>query len=119
MSNYMDFFPSTYMRAADILEPTQLRIVKVEPETVGEDNRLVVTFAEDVKPLVLNKTNAKSIAKIAGTPDYKKWGDVVVELYTKDIEYRGETFNAIRIREPSKKAPSSIIQKVLDETIKK
>ena len=120
--NYKKVFPSNYVRAVDIGEGKTLD-VKVERVTIekfnnprGEEERKpVVHFVGTKRGLVLNKTNATSIANIAGDDDMDRWPDTVVRLYTVHVEAFGEKTLAIRIEEPPKDArPVEIANEEVD-----
>ena len=60
-------FPSKYLKAAD-LQGKQVTVVMshVTMETIGDDERPVLYFKGKDKGLVLNKTNANTIADAFG-----------------------------------------------------
>lgn len=89
------------------LEPGQeltLTIDKVQLEEVhGPDGRKetlpVCHFRErDVKPLVLNRTNSKTIEKLAKTPYIESWAGIRIQLYSERVRAFGETVDALRVR---------------------
>lgn len=94
-------FPSNYLKAADLdgKEPT-VTIKAVKSENIGEDLKLVVYFDGKDKGLVLNKTNANSIADLTGKDDTDDWPGYRVKLITAKVEYQGKRVPAIRIEEP-------------------
>ena len=100
-------FPSRFLRASDLTTgPVIATIDRVEIESVGggqghaKEDKPVVYFRGKKKGLVLNKVNANAIAKIAGTTEMDDWPGVQVELYTTDVEFGGDTIEAIRVRAP-------------------
>lgn len=105
MPNINDAFPSKYLRASDLEEDGQpVTIARVALEAVGQTREMkaVVYFTEQAKGLVLNKTNAKRITDIAGSPETEDWAGVVVTIYPTETEFQGETVECIRIKQPSK-----------------
>lgn len=66
----------------------------------GEDEDCtVVYFKEDVKPLILNVTNAKQIERLYGTPYIEDWANKKIQIYVKDgIEAFGKLTTGLRIR---------------------
>ena len=58
----------------------------------------VAHFVQQVKPLILNKTNSKIIAKLAGTPDYPQWPGVGIILYVQKVKAFGDIVDAVRVR---------------------
>lgn len=65
---------------------------------VGNFN--IAYFKEDIKPLVLNATNAKIVKSFNDNiPFVEAWADTIIELYIKeDVKMKGETVGGIRIR---------------------
>lgn len=57
----------------------------------------VVHFVENEKPLILNATNAKMIAKMADTPYIEQWVGVRIALVVRDVKAFGETVPAVRV----------------------
>ncbi|UCD06959.1 MAG: hypothetical protein JSW41_03940 [Candidatus Aenigmatarchaeota archaeon] len=98
-----DYYPSDWLKSEDIRENTELTVTKVEPKKVGEDTRLVMSFEEIDKSLVLNKTNANRMVEITGTKSYSEWSGEVVTLYTILTTYKKEEVKAIRIKVEDKK----------------
>lgn len=107
-------FPSNYLRAADLdgREPT-LTIAEVITENIGDERKLVVKFVGKDKGLVLNKTNANSIAEITGAEDTDDWTGHKVKLFTAKVEYQGKRVPAIRIDAPAGK-PSRVVEEPVE-----
>lgn len=63
----------------------------------GKEECTVAYFDEDVKPLILNKTNCKSIAKVWGTPYIEDWPGKKITLKVKKISAFGEMTDAVRV----------------------
>ncbi len=61
---------------------------------------LVLHFQESgVKPMILNKTNAKTISKVHKTPYIEQWPGKQVQIYTASVSAFGTTTDALRIRD--------------------
>lgn len=61
--------------------------------------KTVVKFVEDVKPMVLNRTNAKTITKIFKTPYLEQWRGKKIQIYIEhNIQAFGEVVDGIRVR---------------------
>jgi len=92
-------------------EEKTVTIKEVKPEVIenqnGKEECTVAHFAEDVKPLILNKTNAGMIAKVWGTPFIEDWAGKKIALKVKKVSAFGEMVDAVRV---SKDRP-------VDETI--
>lgn len=89
------------------LEPNQdlvVTIKSVSNEVVtGTDGKKetcsVMRFTENVKPLVLNATNSKTITKLLKTPYIEEWAGRKIQLYVeKNVKAFGDVVDAIRVR---------------------
>ena len=89
------------------LEPGQDLIVTIKSvanEVVtGTDGKKetcsVMHFMENVKPLVLNATNSKTITKLLKTPYIEQWSGRKIQLYVETgIKAFGDIVDAIRVR---------------------
>jgi hypothetical protein len=80
-------FPSKYLCATDFENPVVVKIKNVSIEKPGEaqEPRSVCSFASDMQPMMLNKTNAAAIANIADSDDSDDWIGVPVELYRNSV----------------------------------
>lgn len=67
------------------------------PTGSGKEECTVAYFEEDVKPLVLNVTNSKTIAKVWGTPYIEDWPGRKITLKVKKISAFGEMVDAVRV----------------------
>lgn len=88
-------------------EPGQEMIVTIKSvanEVVtGTDGKKetcsVMHFVENVKPLVLNATNSKTIAKLLKTPYIEHWGGKKIQLFVQGgIKAFGDIVDAVRVR---------------------
>ncbi|MFA5307189.1 MAG: hypothetical protein WC365_07115 [Candidatus Babeliales bacterium] len=90
-----------------------IKTVKVESVT-GPDNRkedcMVMTFVENVKPMIVNATNAKTITKLYKTPFIEEWAGKKIQLYATEVKAFGDVVEALRIRQkiPTQAAPTSL-----------
>jgi len=68
-------------------------------QTKGKEEACVVAEFSDpgIKPMVLNKTNCKTIQKLTGTPFIEKWAGQRVEIKTEKVKAFGEVVDALRI----------------------
>lgn len=89
------------------LEPGQDLIVTIKSvanEVVtGTDGKKetcsVMHFVENVKPMVLNATNSKTITKLLKTPYIEQWAGRKIQLYVESgIKAFGDIVDAIRVR---------------------
>ncbi len=67
----------------------------------GQESELpVIRFAEKgAKPLILNKTNAKAIQKVYGSPFMEDWIGKKIALYSTIVNAFGTDTDAIRVRQ--------------------
>lgn len=75
----------------------------VNEDVIGSNGKkeecLVLHFSDkDVKPMILNVTNAKTIERIYGTPYIEDWSGKKIQLYIAQVNAFGETVDALRIR---------------------
>lgn len=63
-----------------------------------EDGLLIHFEEKEVKPMICNATNAKSITKLAGSPYVEDWSGVRISLYAQEVSAFGETVDALRVR---------------------
>lgn len=93
-------FPSNYLKADDLGKSRPVvTISDVRVEKVGEDEKPIVFFEGKEKGLVLNKTNAATIAELADSPETDDWNGVRVRLYATKVDFQGRRVLAIRIEE--------------------
>ena len=117
MANISDFFPSNYLRAADLGgKEIDVIIDRVTSEEFEQDGRKrpkpVVHFRNaGIKPLILNKTNALLIATACGSEDYSTWSGKQVRLYAELVSFKGKVSEAIRV----KRTPAPIAEELNDE----
>ena len=72
-------------------------------EVTGTDGKKgicsVIHFVEpDIKPMILNATNNKTIAKLFKTPYIEQWSGRKIQIYTEKVKAFGEVWDALRIR---------------------
>lgn len=80
-----------------------IKVVKNEMVT-GEGGKkkecTVCYFTENVKPMILNKTNMKSITKLTGTPYVEEWAGHKIQIYVDPkVKFGRETTGGLRVRE--------------------
>ena len=104
--NLDDLVPSTskYLAKEDVgTAGKNLTISGFTRETVGTgadaDERAVIHFKEDIKPMVLNKTNKNRIKNYLSASTSEEVIGKVVNVYNDpDVEYGGEITGGLRIR---------------------
>lgn len=80
-----------------------LTIDTVREETVigtdgKKDDCVVAHFQERVKPMILNATNLKMIAKIYNTPYVEDWRGKKIQVGIEKVKAFGEIVEALRVR---------------------
>jgi hypothetical protein len=104
MASINDFYPSNYLRAADLggkeVDVTIDRITAEEFEQDGKKRtKPVIHFRNaGIKPLVSNKTNSLLIATAVGSEDYTMWTGKQVRLYPELVSFKGKVSEAIRVK---------------------
>lgn len=85
-----------------------LQIASVKKERIFNQNKnaeesCVVAYFTDAsyKPMILNKTNCKTLQKLTGSPYVENW-NVLVEIKAEKVKAFGELVDALRV---SKTAP--------------
>lgn len=59
----------------------------------------VCYFSDSDKPMILNKTNCKTIEKLYGSPFIEDWGGKKIQLYSAKVDAFGESTEALRVRD--------------------
>lgn len=98
---------SKFLKKEDCGRGILVTIREIREEDVGKDNdketKHCLHFIERVKPMVLNITNARLIAKILGTEETDEWSGKQIVLYNEpNVEFAGELVGGIRVRAPKK-----------------
>lgn len=119
-THYRKAFASPYLSAADVVEPTRLTIAYVRLE--GDKTKKTKTqmntayFAEreirkgeKLKPMILNATNSKMMAKMTGSPFIEDWVNVPVEVYAvSGVRFGNETVEGLRIKPAAYNPPFNV-----------
>ena len=89
-----------------------LTIDKVVKERVTGNNGkkedlMVCHFKErDALPMIVNKTNAKTITKVVGSPFVEEWSGHKIALYADTTRFGGDIVECLRIRPTEAAAPT-------------
>lgn len=94
-----------YVGAHD-LQPGQELTVTIESVSTemvkGADGKssscIVARFKGATKPMILNKTNCKIIARVLGTPYIEQWGGNKIIIYAAKVNAFGEEVEALRVK---------------------
>jgi hypothetical protein len=95
MSDFEDLYGSRFLAAADLNGPVVAVVERIEKEVFERDGKgsrpkAVVYFKGASKPVVLNKTNATTLAEVFG----KEFGDWI----GKHVEIRPENTTSRQMR---------------------
>ena len=77
------------------------RIVTEEvfnPSSNSKEKALAVYFVGKKKGVVLNKTNAKAIVKVTGSPYQEDWIGKKIIIYPKSGKFFGEEMQVVRVK---------------------
>lgn len=104
MPHYMDYFPSKFASARDMAAGDRRVVIAGlgTDELRGQDGtkqtKLIVRFTDAaLKPLVLNKTNARVISGMFGD-ETEAWIGQTIILYQAEVEAFGKMVYAVRVR---------------------
>src|ERR1022692_3281424 len=100
--NLNELFPSNYLTKEDVPSPRVLVMSGVTRKEVwrknGKQMAVVLQFNGNVKPMVLNKTNARIIARIYGN-DTAMWTNKPIEIYhDPNVMLGRERVGGLRVR---------------------
>ena len=113
--HYRNVFKSDHLSSYDLEDfmeqgrPLEFTIKHVTQElktkVAGKIDANIAYFIEPIKPLVLNATNSKIVAKFANSPFVNDWNNLNIELYIqKGITFGKDTVQGIRIKDTPPKA---------------
>ena len=100
---------------------TKLDTDKVTGQQGRKEDCFVVYFKEFDKPMILNRTNAKAIEKVASSGLVQDWVGVQVTLYVEQgVKAFGEVVDALRIRDkkPTKQKMTLDVETSMLDAIK-
>lgn len=103
-----------YIGAYCIEADTTVKILSVAREIVkgegGKSEECTVLRLEGQKPFICNRTNAKTITKLYGSPYIEDWVGKLITLFPTTTKVAGETVECLRIR------PTAPVIKSVDYT---
>jgi hypothetical protein len=90
-------YPSKFLRAADLNgRPRRVTIAGLKREDISGEQKVILAFTDE-KSLILNKTNARAIAKALGD-ETRAWAGKDIILMPAQVDFRGDMVDAIRVR---------------------
>jgi hypothetical protein len=111
MPKVTDLYPSKseWLKCEDV--PDEGLVVTIDSYDVKDfnndgkhDRKPVLYFKEDIKALVLNKTNAGTITTIVGSDELDDWVGHKITLVPRQVEFSGKQVWAIRVLMPRRQA---------------
>lgn len=116
-THYRKVFDSPYLSSMDVVEPITLTVARVTQETdktkKSKDTFNTAYFAEKfirpgekLKPMILNATNSKVMAKLTGTPFIEDWNNARITVYVEHgIKFGRDVVDGLRVMAaPSRKS---------------
>jgi hypothetical protein len=77
-------------------------LVKVEKKKVkgadGKESECIVATTNETKPIILNKTNCKTITRLLGTPAIEAWSGKQIKIGVDKVIAFGDMTDALRVR---------------------
>src|SRR3990167_521100 len=104
MAKIGEMIDSKYLKQSDVDADTLVTVVKVGKANVAREGdepeyKWLIRFSEFKKPMVLNSTNIKRLAKACASEDTDDWTGKQVVLYVDpDVEFGGNVVGGLRIR---------------------
>jgi hypothetical protein len=93
----------------EIVVPIKRAMKKKVQDIQGDStDELVLEFADGTKPMIMNVTNSRVLAKLLKTAYIEDWAGKEIVIGTEKVKAFGEVFDALRIRPylPKKQAPT-------------
>jgi hypothetical protein len=93
-------FPGKYLKSADVKERPRIAVIShIEHEKVGKgadaEEKYVLYFEGDNKPMVLNRTNWDTLEDAFG--DSNDWTGHKVKIKTARTQFQGKSIDGIRV----------------------
>jgi hypothetical protein len=99
-----EVFPSKYVRASDLPQPRVVTISNAAMEPMKNDgkdvDKLVLSFRERIKPLVVNLTIFEAIEQLYGG-ETNDWVGQRVEIHADRCRFGGKMVDCVRVRAPA------------------
>jgi len=65
----------------------------------GKQEECTVAYLTGQKPFIVNRTNAKTISKVIGSPYIEDWANQSIVLYPTVTKLKGEDVECLRVRD--------------------
>lgn len=94
-------FPSRFLRCADLNgQAMRVTIEGLKREDIGGKSKVILSFTNGTKALILNKTNGKAVARALGS-ETSAWRGKAIVLVPAQVDFKGDVVDAIRVRPAS------------------
>jgi len=122
-THYRKAFNSPYLSSADIVEPTILTIkhVRLEPDRTHKtkDHFNTAYFVEkeirpgeELKPMILNVTNSKTVKSFVGSSFIEDWNNIPVTIYVdENVRFGRDTVEGLRISSERPRTNKPLLEK--------
>ena len=130
MPKTSDMRESKFLKQSDVGAGLLVTVQSCEQHNVAKEGadpeyKWCLTFAENDKPLVLNRTNIQLCERIFGSDDTDHWLHKKVVLYVDpNVSYGGNIVGGIRVRAPKPQAvkkpvppPPPVTEELTDDDI--
>lgn len=103
---------SKFLTRADVNPAILVTIRNIHEENVAKegepaDPKFALSFDQDIKPMILNSTNAQIIAQILKSEETDDWIGKQIVLYDDpNVSFGGKLVGGIRVRAPRTRAAS-------------
>ncbi len=108
-THYRKVFKSDHLGSADLEEMIEDKkrlvftidkvVQEYQTKVAGKKIDANIAYLKGAKPLVLNATNSKTMAKMTGSKFVEDWAGVVIELYIDpNVSMKGEKVGGVRIK---------------------
>lgn len=104
MAKIGEMIESKYLKQTDVEDEVTVTVEKVGKQNIARkgdepEYKWLVRFKEFQKPMVLNSTNIKRLAKACDSDDTDEWTGKTAVLYVDpDVEFAGNIVGGLRIR---------------------
>lgn len=94
----LDYLGAYSLNGQDLsVEITKVEVRRVKGEG-GKEEDCTVAELKGQKPMIINRTNAKSITKLYGSPFIEDWVGKVITLFPTTTKVAGDIVECVRIR---------------------
>lgn len=94
----LDYIGAYSLNGQDLtVEITKVEVRRVKGEG-GKEENCTVAELKGQKPFIINRTNAKTITKIYGSPYIEDWIGKTITLFPTTTKVAGEVVECLRVR---------------------